>query len=247
MGDRELANRLARGGYSVLSLTSLLVEVHELASEDLHQLEIYTKAPDAWLAFLSPTAVCVFEEISQKHGIDIVASRVRIAAQGPGTSEVARRLFQREVDLESTVSTAEVFAEQLSLRLGGHGKVLVPQSAEGRDVLGPLVRAQGNEVETLSTYELKRVVPLQSEVDAVMTCEPSTTCILFMSPSAVRATVDVFPNVEHLRSLRAISIGPSTSKALRESGLTVSMEAVEHTEEGVIRCVREIFQANKKQ
>ena len=246
MGDRELANRLIRGGYSVLSLTSLSVEVRALTSEELHQLELFTKVSDAWLAFLSPTAVCVFEEIARKHGIDLVASRLRIAAQGPGTSEVARRVFQRDVDLESTVSTAEIFAEQLSLRLGGSGKVLVPQSAEGRDVLGPLVRARGNEVETLSTYELKRVVPPQSEVDAVMTCEASTTCILFMSPSAGRATVDAFPNLERLRSLPVISIGPSTSKALWESGLTVSMEAVEHTEEGVIRCVREIFQANKK-
>lgn len=225
----------------MISLVSLAVEARPLSPEQLHLIEDYTNSSDAWLAFLSPTAVSIFEEICQGQGIDLSASPVRLAAQGPGTREVARKVFQRDVDLESTVSTAEVFAEQLSSRLEGRGHVLVPQAAEGRDVLGPFVRAQGNTVESISTYELKRVRPAQSDIDAVIACDAASACVVFMSPSAVRATVEAFPDLERLRSLRAISIGPSTSKAMRECGLKVYAEATDHSEEGVMRCVSGAF------
>ena len=59
-----------------------------------------------------------------------------------------------------------------------------------------------------------------------------------MSPSAVRATIETCSDRESLEKLRVVSIGPSTSEAIRESGLHVTVEAVEHSEEGVFRALR---------
>ena len=237
-GDEGLSKRLVAEGFSPLHLASLSVESRELTSEELEDIQTTISSPGAWVAFLSPTVVYVMRDLCGEIGCDFSSYSVRIAAQGPGTSDAVRKVFNREVDLESSIATAEVFAEQLALRLGGAGKVLVPQSAEGRDVFGPILRDSGVEVRCIATYGLVTVAPSQEEVDAVRACSPDNSFIVFMSPSAVRATVDRFPDPEHLKSLRAISVGPSTSKAIRDVGLKVFAEAKEHTESGVVACLK---------
>jgi uroporphyrinogen III methyltransferase/synthase len=237
-GDEGLSKRLVAEGFSPVLLSSLSVESRELTGGELDDIRATISSPGAWIAFLSPTAVHVMRDLCVKIGCDLPASSVRIAAQGAGTSEAVRNVCNREVDLESSICTAEVFAEQLALRLGGKGRVLVPQSAEGRDVFGPILRETGIEVQCISTYGLVTVAPTQEEVEAVRACPPEDSFIVFMSPSAVRATVENFPDPEHLKCLRVISVGPSTSKAIREAGLKVFAEAKEHSERGVVECLR---------
>lgn len=236
-GDEGLSKRLVAEGFSPLHLSSLSVESRELTSGELEDIQTTIHSPGAWVAFLSPTAVHVMRDLCVKIDSDLAPS-VRIAAQGPGTSEAVRKVFNREVDLESSIATAEVFADQLALRLSGTGRVLVPQSAEGRDVFGPILRDAGVDVRCIATYGLVTVVPSEEEVAAVRACAPHDSSIVFMSPSAVRATVEKFPDPEHLKCLRAISVGPTTSKALREAGLKVFAEAKEHTESGVVECLK---------
>lgn len=239
-GDEVLSKRLVADGFSPLNLSFLSVEARELNDSDLAELCGNMLASDSWIAFLSPTAVYVMRDLCAKIGCDLPSSSVRIAAQGPGTSEAVRKVWNREVDLESSISTAEVFAEQLALRLSGKGKVLVPQSAEGRDVFGPILRETGVDVRCIATYGLVTSAPTQEEVDAVRACSVEDSFIVFMSPSAVRATAENFPDPEHLKCLRAISVGPSTSKALREVGLKVFAEATDHTESGVVECLKRV-------
>jgi uroporphyrinogen III methyltransferase/synthase len=123
-------------------------------------------------------------------------------------------------------------------RLGASGHVVVPQSADGRDVFAPIVRQSGAEVVCLSTYGLVTIAPSDDDVAAVKELSPDESCIVFMSPSAVRSTVETFPDPEHLKCLRVVSIGPVTSKAVRDVGLKVFAEAKEHTEDGIVECLR---------
>ena len=237
-GDEGLAQRLEAEGFSVIQLCALSVEARELRDEDVAIIRSSLQSHECWVAFLSPTAVVVFRDQCARVGIDLLGSQARLAAQGPGTSEAAREIFHREVDLESPIALAEVFAEQLALRLGGKGRVLVPQSADGRDVFAPIVRQSGVEVITVSTYGLVVVPPREEEVAAVEALTPEDSCVVFMSPSAVRSTVETFPAPEHLKCLRVVSIGPVTSKAVRDAGLKVFAEAKEHTEDGIVECLR---------
>lgn len=237
-GDEGLSRRLEAEGYSVINLFALAVEARELRDEDVAALRNALQSTESWLAFLSPTAVFVFRDQCARLGIDLRSSQARLAAQGPGTSDGVRTIFQREVDLESPIAIAEAFAEQLAHRLGGRGRVLVPQSADGRDVFAPIVRASGIEVTTVSTYGLVTVSPSDHDIAAVRALTPDESFLVFMSPSAVRATVETFPDPEHLKCLRIVSIGPVTSKAVREAGLKVFVEAKEYTESGVVECLR---------
>ena len=239
-GDEGLSKRLVAEGFSPLHLSALSVEARELSEREGEEIRSRVLAPNSWVAFLSPTAVHVMRDVCAKIECNLASSSVRIAAQGPGTSEAVRSVFHREVDLESSTSTAEVFAEQLALRLGGVGTVLVPQSAEGRDVFGSILRGTGVDVQCIATYGLVTVAPTAEEIAAVRACPADDTLIVFMSPSAVRATVETFPDPEHLKCLRAISVGPTTSKAMREAGLKVFAEAKEHTEGGVVACLKAV-------
>ena len=237
-GDEGISRRLQVEGFPVINLSSLCVEARKICSEDEATIRASVQSRDCWIAFLSPTSVFVFRDQCARLGIELRTSPVRLAAQGPGTSEAVRDIFHREVDLESPIALAEVFAEQLIHRLGGKGSVMVPQSADGRDVFAPLVRKSGIEVNTVSTYGLVTVRPNDSDIAAVRALAPEDSFLVFMSPSAVRATVETFTDPEHLRCLRIVSIGPVTSKAVRDVGLKVFAEAREHTEDGIVECVK---------
>ena len=237
-GDEGLSKRLEAEGFSVMHLASLSVEARQLSAEDEAVFRASLLSNAWWIAFLSPTSVHVFRDQCSRLGIDLRDSAARLAAQGPGTRDAVLTIFGREVDLESQIALAEVFAEQLAHRLGADGRVLVPQSADGRDVFAPIVRQSGSEAVCVPTYGLVSVAPNENDVTAVKELSPADSCIVFMSPSAVRSTVETFPDPEHLKCLRIVSIGPVTSKAVRDAGLKVFVEAKEHTEGGVVECLR---------
>ncbi len=237
-GDQGLSQRLAAEGFSVVNLSPLCVEEREVRPEDHELIRAAAQSSDWWIAFLSPTAVYVFRDQCVRLGIELSASTSRLAAQGAGTSEAVREIFHREVDLESPIALAEVFADQLVHRLGGRGHVLVPQSADGRDVFAPIVQRSGVEVVRLSTYGLVTVPPSEHDIAAIRALGVEDCYLVFMSPSAVRATVETFPDPQHLKCLRVVSIGPVTSKAIRDAGLKVFAEAKEHTESGIVECLR---------
>jgi uroporphyrinogen III methyltransferase/synthase len=237
-GDEGLSKRLETEGFSIVHLSSLSVEALDLRPEDENAIRGFVQSSEVWLAFLSPTAVHVFRDHCVRLGIGLRDSLARLAAQGAGTSEAVRAIFHREVDLESPIALAEVFAEQLVHRLGGRGRVIVPQSAEGRDVFAPIVRQSGVEVVSIPTYGLVTVQPSEGDSAAVKALSADDSCLVFMSPSAVRSTVETFADPAHLKCLRVVSIGPVTSKAVRDAGLKVFVEAKEHTEEGVVECLR---------
>lgn len=237
-GDEGLSHRLEAAGFSVIRLSSLSVEAKELTDADEHAMRSAVSSGGWWIAFLSPTAVHVFRDQCARFGIELQGSQARLAAQGPGTSEAVRTIFHREVDLESPIALAEVFAEQLVHRLGASGRVVVPQSAEGRDVFAPIIGRSGAEVVCIATYGLVTKAPGSEEIAAVRGVSPEDSFIVFMSPSAVVSTVETFPDPEHLKTLRVVSIGPVTSKAVRDAGLKVFAEAKEHTETGVVECLR---------
>jgi uroporphyrinogen-III synthase len=93
-------------------------------------------------------------------------------------------------------------------------------------------------VVSLAAYGLRTVQPAPEEIAAVRGVSSEDSCLIFMSPSAVRATVETFPDLEYLASLRIVSIGPVTSRAVRDAGLTVFAEAKEHTESGIVECLK---------
>lgn len=231
------AERVASLGCEVIRYSPFSIQPRQLSQNDEHEVLSFFKRANPWVAFLSPTAVRVFKELCVRLGIE---PSFRRAAQGPGTSSVVQECFGNRVDFESTVSTAEHFAAQfLEATKETKPSVLIPQSSDGRDELGPLLERGGCFITRVVTYGPVTVAPSADERSRMVRANAQGAFILFMSPSAVRATVQSVDGVGQLAGLKVISIGPSTSKAVVDHGLTVFAEAAEHSESGVLQCLAE--------
>jgi uroporphyrinogen-III synthase len=163
----------------------------------------------------------------------MAVERSLIAVQGVGTADACRECFGRSPDFIPSVFVAEEFAKEFAQVLKVGERVLVPQSAEGRDLLAPTLASKGFGASSLILYKLEQRSAPHDLLEQYRSLQDSETYVVFMSPSAVRATVEaVGPTLE---SKKLLSVGPLTSQAIRKAGFTVWREAIEHSEDGVLR------------
>jgi len=149
----------------------------------------------------------------------------RVAAIGPGTAD-ALRAGNVVADLVPERFVAEGLLEVFPDPPAGGGRVLIARAAEARDVLPEGLRSRGWEVDVVEAYRTVRGEPTDDELAAVAAADVVT----FTSSSTVRnflAVSDVVPPV-------VACIGPVTADTARELGLTVDVEAAEHTIDGLL-------------
>src|SRR6266540_174931 len=171
------------------------------------------------------------------HGRRVVVTRARaqanatVAAIGPGT---AAALAERGIvaDVVPERSIAEALVEALGgLEVEGR-PVLVARAAEARDVLPEALRERGANVDVVALYET-----VAEDADAgVIAAAQGADYVTFTSSSTVKnfvqAVGDRFPD-----GARIVSIGPVTSDAAREAGLTVNVEAERHDPDGLVEAL----------
>jgi len=148
-----------------------------------------------------------------------------VAAIGPGTAD-ALRAGNIEADLVPERFVAEGLLEAFPDPPPGGGRVLIARAAEARDVLPETLRARGWHVDVVEAYRTVAGEPTADELAAVAEADVVT----FTSSSTVRnflAVCDTVPPV-------VACIGPVTAATARELGLTVDVEADEHTIDGLL-------------
>ena len=118
-------------------------------------------------------------------------------------------------------------------------RALIARAAEAREVLPDALRARGAEVEILALY---RTVP-EPLSDAALESAHGADYVTFTSASAVRFFSEAAG--EPTPGQRIVSIGPITSDALRDRGVTVDVEASEHTPDGLIAALLEDVAARR--
>ena len=237
-GLEEFVGRLRREGFCPVVFSSQSVCFLSLLPDEEKRVVQALSGQAPCIACLSPTSVFAYKELLRKLSSMRPADDFRFASQGPGTSRAIEECFGCTPFFEATLSTAEGFASEF-LNLAAHPtEVFVPQSSIGRDALGPLLRAGGIHVCEVAAYGVITCCPDSDEQRDLSHAAAGNGFIVFMSPSAVRATIETCSDRESLEKLRVVSIGPSTSEAIRESGLHVTVESVEHSEEGVFRALR---------
>ena len=110
--------------------------------------------------------------------------------------------------------------------------VLVARAVEARDVLPEALLERGAKVDVVGLYE---TVAEQPDPDAVEAAK-AADYLTFTSSSTVRnfveAVGDGLPS-----GARVVSIGPVTSDAARDAGLTVAVEAERHDPEGLVEAL----------
>jgi uroporphyrinogen III methyltransferase/synthase len=109
--------------------------------------------------------------------------------------------------------------------------VLVARAAEARDVLPDTLRERGAEVDVLALYQTVPE-PLSEEQRAAAI---QADYVTFTSSSTVKFFLEVTGNQPPQG--RLVSIGPITSTALRERGLTPAVEAERHDIDGVVEAL----------
>lgn len=200
-----------------------------------------------WVVFTSVNGVnCFFDMLSASKRDARALGGVFVAAIGPAT---AQALADRGIDADIVPDRyiAESVAHELiAAGVGAGSAVLIPRACTARDVLPDMLRDQGATVDVIPVYctilpeaeapfsRLKRYLE-NGKIDAITFTSPST---VHNFSFLLEETVDTEKRGRLLADVALASIGPITSKAMRERGLNVSVESPIHTIPGLTEALQ---------
>ncbi len=234
----EMATRLnALGAVPILIPTIEIVPPESFDSLDsaLSKLDIFD-----WLIFTSPNAVEVF---AQRYKPSLV--RAKIAVIGPATAQAVQGKGL-QVDLIPPRYIGESLAESLVPDVAGK-RILLIRAAEARDVVPEVLTRAGAVVIIAEAY---RNCMSTESIPALRRLFESTTnlpdAITFTSASTARNLIRLLEaaNLTLPGSMALASIGPITSKTLRDLGLAPHLEASEPTIPALIQALADYFAKN---
>ncbi len=186
------------------------------------------------ICLTSPNAVELLFRALGHEGLDARAlAGVRIAAIGSGSAE-ALRDHRIEPDLVPGRSVSEGLVELLADEPIEGSRVLIARAEQARNVLVDALRDRGAEVEVLALYRTVRDSPDSRAIEAAADAD----WITFTSASTVDNLLPAMPEGLPPQA-RIVSIGPVTSRAIREAGLEVAAEAVTHDLDGLLAALLE--------
>jgi uroporphyrinogen III methyltransferase/synthase len=186
----------------------------------------------ALVCLTSPNAVRLLFEAMDAAGRDARAlANAQVAAIGPGTA-AALREHGLIADVVPERFVAEALVEALAAIDVEGRPALVARAAEARDVLPDALRERGASVDVVGLYETVREDPDAEAIAAALDADYLT----FTSSSTVRNFLEVMDGRRPERA-RVVSIGPVTSEAARDAGLTVHVEAERHDPEGIVQAL----------
>ena len=162
----------------------------------------------------------------------------KVAAIGPGT---ARVLAEGGIvaDLVPERYVAESLLDALTYETPGGGRALLARAEVARDVLPEGLRAAGWAVDVVDAYRT-RPAPV---TDAQRAEVAGADLVTFTSSSTVERFLDALGRDAVPPTVACI--GPVTAATARQHGLTVEVEAAEHTIDGLLAALAEWGRAHR--
>ncbi|MEK0450770.1 MAG: uroporphyrinogen-III C-methyltransferase [Verrucomicrobiota bacterium] len=192
-----------------------------------------------WLVFTSPNGVEAFFEMFFKIFKDArEIGGVRIAAIGPATAAKVRE-YHLAVDLQPEEYVAESVVEAFKKEGDVENlKILIARAEVARDVLPESLTKLGAIVDVACAY---RTVPETEDVSGGMARfrDEGADMITFTSSSTVENFLAL--KLPMPAGLKVASIGPVTSKTVRDHGLTVDAEAKVFDIPGLLAAIRKYY------
>lgn len=188
------------------------------------------------IAFSSSSAVEAFYAALTSAGLDSRALHgIEIAAVGRATAEA---LAARGISADHLPErqTSEGLLAALEGVDSASGRVLLPRAAGGRTVLIDGLSARGADVDAVAVYETLSEPLSEAQLQAITGAE----FVTFASGSAVHSILDALGESAALGSAKLVSIGPATTAALSEHGLTPTAQARQSDVDGLIDAVLEL-------
>jgi len=218
-----LADRLRDLGAEVVETPAIRIEPRPV---DLPRLETY-----ALVCLTSPNAVRLLFDALDGLELDARAfAGAAFAAIGPGTAAELRRHGIRP-DVVPERSVAEALVEALKPVPVKGKRVLVARASEARDMLPDALGERGADVDVVPLYDTVAEPLGDEQLEALA----RATYVTFSSSSTVRFLLESGGRVP--QTARVVSIGPITSAAARERGLTVDVEAERHDIDGLVEAL----------
>lgn len=166
----------------------------------------------------------------------------KVAASGSAT---ARKLAERGVTVDFIPD--EFVGEALVAGLGDLSgqKVLLPRAKIGRPEIIDLLQESGAAVTEVPLYDTVTATPAPQALDAL---RQGFEAITFTSPSSVRNFLKIADDIGLERALLnkrvIVCIGPITTQAAEERGLTVTLAPEEYTIDGMVAVLVDYFRKN---
>ena len=232
-----LSLRLRELGADVLEMPTIRIEAPTdikafgLLVADVHGYD--------WLVFTSPNGVDAFFEMFYRIYKDArEIGGVRIAAIGPATAAKVRE-YHLSVDLQPEEFVAEgvvkAFKKEGTVE---NLRILLARAEEARDVLPEELTKLGAIVDVASVY---RTVPETEDITGAVARfrEEGADMVTFTSSSTVQNFMAL--KLPLPADLKVASIGPITSKTVRELGLAVDAEAKRYDIPGLLQAIASFY------
>ncbi|WP_195941059.1 uroporphyrinogen-III C-methyltransferase [Romboutsia sp. 1001713B170131_170501_G6] len=205
----------------------------ELENE-INNIKDYT-----YLVLTSKNGVDIFFDKLDEMGLDSRAlANLKVCAIGSATAkEIKNRGIKADIVPEKFV--AEYLFEELKTILKSTDKVLIPRAKNARDYLVDKI-GEICEVKEVHTYETVVDSTRKDEVLELLN-QNNADYITFASSSTVKNFVEIIgeENIDKLNNIKVISIGPITTKTIKELGLSLYKEAEVATIDGMISTIIE--------
>ena len=197
-----------------------------------------------WLLFTSANAVRALA--ARARTLNLPPHPRRIAAIGPAT---ARALAETGIALNADLMPQQAVAESLAEALAPHAagaSMLLVRAAEARDLLPEALAAAGAQVTVAEAYR-NVVPPAAAPALAQLFASSPPDAITFTSASTAQNLQAVLSAAQLQVPPASVlaSIGPITSRAMRELGLEPTVEAREATIESLVQALVEHCKASQ--
>lgn len=200
----------------------------------------------AWVVLTSANGVDGFFKRLETLGLDVRAlAGVKVGAIGSATAERLRQYGIR-ADLIPIEAVGESMADAL-VREGVNGRrVLLPRADIAREQIVVTLREAGAVCDDVTVYRtvVPKSLPMSfldrldaGEVDWITLTSPSSFVNLLALLEEARR--------ESLRRVKLASIGPVTTKAIRQAGFEVACEADPHDVPGLVAAMRRAVEAGR--
>jgi uroporphyrinogen III methyltransferase / synthase len=189
-----------------------------------------------WVIFTSVNGVRAFLERLDCSGTDLRSLRARLCAIGPATRDAVEALHLK-VDVMGAEYVAEGLLEALAAHNLAGARVLLPRAAVARDLVPIELARRGALVDVVEAYRTLAPEGAEERIRKVLAAHPAPDFVTFTSSSTVRNFLAAAGGPEALAGVKAVSIGPVTSRTARDLGIEVAAEASPFTVDGLVEAV----------
>lgn len=226
-GADEWARALA--GEGALSIVLPCISTELLDEPDLGPRLASAANESDWIVFTSRRGVDAFVELTGSSP----PRSARLAAVAESTAEYLRQRFGRADRIGG--GTGKALAEALAsdATIAGGGRVLLALAANAGPVLEDTLTAAGAKV---TRFDLYRTLPAEPVATKRNLSTLGCDAVIFASPTAVTG-FDNQVNVD--KASPFVTIGPTTSAAVRARNWQVAAEASEPSLEGLVESLLE--------